>query len=625
MNLFPYQFRPGQEDIVRLVRDCVHEGRSLVIESGTGTGKTSVAMAAALEGVAGTRSKVIFLTRTKSQQRQVAIEARAISEINSIICVPMQGRGPSTCPYSADNSELSHGTSEELGKLCTSLKKGNTEAGRCPYYEAITSSKLEACISFMRTMHPDPEDFRDFCMGASVCPYETAKRLLQYADVVTAPYAFFFIPGIRTHFMEWMGIGEQNAVVIIDEAHNLPSYLRDIQTYRITQRSLKMTADEAEVNGDPDIFNGLTTKDIVSLMNDLLRDAEDQFLRRENDMIPPGFLQEEMMMRLGLNTVDIRNMLISMTELGESIADAKRRKKKLPRSHIFTLGRTLFSWMACDDSSHVFLVSGGDNPALEAYCLDPRDAALPLLECHSSVHMSGTLEPLKFYAQDLGLYQPETETFPSPFPKENLRVCYVQDVSTKYDEINSDDGTYERLKDHVINIIGSTDRSSAVFFPSYALLERFMEDGVPKAIGKEVHCERRDMPQSELMDEVTVFRSRPGSVLFAVTGGRVSEGLDFPGKELELAVIVGIPYAKPSAKQDALIEYCQRRTGKGWDLAVKVPAIRKMRQTIGRLIRSEKDRGIAVILDRRAGTLEGLNAEPVADPVEEVRKFFRAR
>ena len=199
---------------------------------------------------------------------------------------------------------------------------------------------------------------------------------------------------------------------------------------------------------------------------------------------------------------------------------------------------------------------------------------------------------------------------------------YVRDVSTKYDELNDGGETYERLKDYVISLVNCVDRSTAVFFPSYSLMERFISDNVPALLNREIYYERRDMPQSELMEQVTEFRCNEGGILFAVTGGRISEGLDFPGRELELAIIVGIPYSRPSAKQDALIRYCQTRYGKGWDTAVKVPAVRKIRQAIGRLIRSEKDRGIAVILDRRVGTLDGIGAVPVKDPVEEVKRFF---
>lgn len=102
----------------------------------------------------------------------------------------------------------------------------------------------------------------------------------------------------------------------------------------------------------------------------------------------------------------------------------------------------------------------------------------------------------------------------------------------------------------------------------------------------------------------------------------MSEGLDFPGKEMELAVVVGIPYAKPSARQKALLDYYRMRSGESWGPVVKAPAVRKIRQSVGRLIRSEHDRGIAVILDRRAGDLEGLEAVHTVDPVGDVRRFF---
>ena len=106
-----------------------------------------------------------------------------------------------------NDRELVSGTSEELSKLCATLKKGGTEAGTCSFFDNLDDAAVEACISFVRSSHPDPEEFREFCSVRGICPYEAAKRVLPYANVVSAPYPFFFIPGIRTHFLEWMGIG----------------------------------------------------------------------------------------------------------------------------------------------------------------------------------------------------------------------------------------------------------------------------------------------------------------------------------------------------------------------------------------------------------------------------------
>ena len=83
-------------------------------------------------------------------------------------------------------------------------------------------------------------------------------------------------------------------------------------------------------------------------------------------------------------------------------------------------------------------------------------------------------------------------------------------------------------------------------------------------------------------------------------GGRISEGMDFPAEQLEIAVIVGIPYPKPTARQRGLQHYYDIKFRKGWEYTVEAPTARKLLQSIGRLIRDEKDRGVAVILDRRA-------------------------
>ena len=113
------------------------------------------------------------------------------------------------------------------------------------------------------------------------------------------------------------------------------------------------------------------------------------------------------------------------------------------------------------------------------------------------------------------------------------------------------------------------------------------------------------MSQSALMELVSDFKSYgdqegDGAALFSVMGGRISEGMDFPAEQLEIAVIVGIPYPKPTARQRGLQHYYDIKFRKGWEYTVEAPTARKLLQSIGRLIRDEKDRGVAVILDRRA-------------------------
>ncbi|MCL4438153.1 MAG: hypothetical protein M1616_02150 [Candidatus Thermoplasmatota archaeon] len=108
-------------------------------------------------------------------------------------------------------------------------------------------------------------------------------------------------------------------------------------------------------------------------------------------------------------------------------------------------------------------------------------------------------------------------------------------------------------------------------------------------------------------------------------GGRISEGINFPGDQLQVAIIVGIPYPKPDAKQKALQNYYEHRFRRGWEYAVTFPVAVKLRQAIGRLIRSQNDTGVAIILDRRASYfrkyIPGLRLS--RNPVEDSEEFFR--
>ena len=108
-------------------------------------------------------------------------------------------------------------------------------------------------------------------------------------------------------------------------------------------------------------------------------------------------------------------------------------------------------------------------------------------------------------------------------------------------------------------------------------------------------------------------------------GGSIAEGIDFPGEELSFAIIVGIPYPPPTLESRAMSDMFDRRYGPwtGWKYVTEIPATRKMKQAIGRLIRAETDRGMAVILDKRASKYASeLGAKLSQDPVADAAEFF---
>ena len=618
-DLFPYRYRPGQGELVHFISSTVDDGMSPVVEAGTGTGKTVSALAATLPTVLERGMKVIYLTRTKSQQKQVIREAAAIG--HGVLCVGLQGRTAASCPMMRDDPDLASGTSEEISKLCSEYKRRDSGECRCRFYANIEHTDIGEWVERIRSEHPEPEGFARMCEDAELCPYEMLKYALPHADVIAASYPFVFMPQILARLIDWIGIPLHRTVIVVDEAHNLPDYLRDVQTFEYSRAALDLAEKEARENGDNEVHEGLTVTDIIGVLREILGYAVKEYLIDDDGILPPYFLEDELMSRLGTTSVNIMRMVQALEDIGDSIAERKKQRRKLPRSYIGSMGRFMRAWLTGSEDCHVRLVIGGDNPCFQSYCMDPSGASDPLNECFASVHMSGTLEPIDAYIRDIGLDRAVPKVLNGFFPKENLLTLYTDEVSMRYED-RFIESNYARLRQLLYDTVNSVRVNTAVFFPSYQFMDRMLDDGIASELGRDVYYERRDMPQGELMEVFDNFRTSEGSVLFCVTGGRISEGLDFPDKSLELAVLIGIPYPKPTAKMRAMTRYYDAKFGDGRLYVSLIPASRKMRQSIGRLIRSETDRGVAVILDRRAASLRDIDPMLCGDIPSSVSAFF---
>ncbi|MBI0582809.1 MAG: ATP-dependent DNA helicase [Methanomassiliicoccus sp.] len=603
MDLFPYAPRPHQVELVSAIAASARSQSHLAVESGTGTGKTICALAGTLRTAREKGKKVIYLTRTNSQQRQVMLELRNINNLRPVFGIGLQGR-QSTCPLIQRDPELRSGSPEELSKLCAERKARSRQGkeGGCRFYDAVLSTDIKDIEHHCRENLPTVEEFVAFCDEKGLCPHELTKDLLPQATVVTAPYAYFFMPFIRHNLLDWMNIPMSDAIVVVDEAHNLPDYAREIRSVSLSSRLLELVRKEVDDYGDIEIAEGISALDLLQQCEKRLQEALDEFLIEDDGLIPPPFLEEGLMSAFKTPSTGLVSMAKSLMAFGEAIREDKRKKGRLPRSYIYSLGGFMQFWLDLDEECYVKLVTGGENPSFEAYCMDPSLACRAVLECHSSVHMSGTLQPLNEYRDSIGLPRSSPMlTLPSPFPPENRQVLFLEDVTTRYEDIVKDEEIITRMEDYTVSLCNVLDRNTVVFFPSYALMDRFIGDGILHRIRRKVHLEKRGMAQNDLMEEVGKFKAcEEGAVLFAVMGGRISEGIDFPDRELEAAIVAGIPYPKPTAKQRALLHYYEIKFGRGWEYTVKAPVTRKLLQAIGRLIRTETDVGVAVVLDRRA-------------------------
>ena len=630
----PYSLRANQSRIIDSITTALKSGNHLVLEAPTGSGKTFSSLAAALPFIEKSDIKIVYCVRTNSQQKQVIHELQQFKKSgNKIKAVAIQGR-EALCPQQKYDNELKKSNWSEKSKICKSLKsKSKLGAKGCSFYSELLRGGDSLTAKWSSEILT-AQDFSKQAEEEGVCPYELNKLMLKEAQVVIVPYVYFFDEFIRNYMLGWMGTSIDKVIAIIDEAHNLPDWARGAASESMTLKSINRAIDEVKDYGyqlpedrDPIHFLNLVEAAMEKVSEEHISDEE------EEGHLPSHIVSldsevatfETEMMSLGAMTLyRLKQDSTEISKMGQQTRQYLLDKGKRPRSYLGSVGDFLCRWLDSIDSHTIRLI--GKKPLrLEKVCLDPRVMTGFLDHTAGVVSMSGTISPLDMFRDLVGLKSSTIlEKTESIFPIENKKIVYLDDVTTSYSELNSKPNLWNKIVSKLELITTNFNGNIALFFPSYKLLELALES---LQLNKPVYREYSGMDQEELMQTVESFKSDSGAVLAGVMGGRLAEGIDYPETSLEMAVIVGIPYPSPGVRQNALQHYYDISfNGRGWKFAVESPAVRKLLQAAGRVVRSESDRGFIVIADSRTGRfLEYIpELERSDDIVSEIGDFFEA-
>ncbi|MBC7128251.1 MAG: ATP-dependent DNA helicase [Thermoplasmatales archaeon] len=606
IDFFPYNPRKFQLEIISKIEECLKRRKNLVMEAPAGSGKTISVLAPCIKFAIENDMGVVYTTRTNSQQKQAIIEIKRMK--GGIRATGLQGRN-NMCLLVENFPSLRNCANEELSRICARRKKGSMERkkddfNRCIFFENFLKMKndFENVIS--------SEEIFLYGKIHNICPYEINKELVKKARAVIAPYIYIFDEILREKFFSMYQYPPEKTILIIDEAHNLPDFCRELLSTSLSYNSLKNGMEEIEEYDvrDRNISNFM---DILDKIFILIREKFE--ISEGGDAIIGDFFEN--MLKKYFSVEQIKIIAEGMIGYGEAIADIKEKNNSFPRSFLRSIGNFILYWIDLDNRWVKLIEMENENLRIVAYCLEPSIASSILNSFYSTIHMSGTLQPLDEYINSIGI-KAEKAIFPSPFPKENRRILYLKGISTKY---YIDDDMVKKISGYIEKICNNVNKNTLVFFPSYSVMNRFIN---VLNISRNLYVEGRNERQEELMNKIENFK-KSGGVFLSVIGGKISEGIDFPSEELEIVLIVGLPYPPPSAKQSALQKYYENKNQNGWKYAFEAPAIRKTMQAIGRLIRKENDRGIAIILDERAIRLRKyIEMEKADNLLEEINKFF---
>jgi len=593
---FPYgSVRQHQDQFINTIYTAVRNRQSVLIEGANGLGKTISSLSACLPIAIEKKLKILYVARTHRQHDRVIEELRAIYKRHPVAGISIRGRNEMCLNAFAAKGAFD---SKALMEVCELLKA----KGRCPYYRNVDEQTYEY-LQLIKQISARPymaSEIQQVCKRKELCSYELIKASLPDTKVIALSYLYAFDPAIRTAFLKNINTDLSKIILIVDEAHNLPETAIDISSNSLSLFVMRQAEVEANNYGNKDIeeFAHFFREEVEKLAEKI----------HKEEIINPDTIIDIIQKHGGISNT--RSFFEHMHEAGAGIKRSLLAEGKNPRSYVHSMAEFLLRWLeTCDDSSYInvasryFTEKNQKTAKLEIVALDPSKITEPVFSAtYANIIMSGTLQPLEAYAKITKLPKNTAQFIaPSPFPKEHIFSAVCLGVTTAMEKRTP--AMYKTMIRRIAEVAQNTPTNTGVFAASFEVLNSLINEGLGFALNKPLFHEKRGMTSKQNEKIVSDFKAlggKGGAVFLGVLGGRTSEGVDFPGNQMGSVVVVGVPYAEPTPRVKAQIEYyekCFPRYGREYGYVL--PAMKKASQAAGRPIRTLDDRGAIVFLDYR--------------------------
>jgi DNA excision repair protein ERCC-2 len=563
---FPFEEpRAGQRELMETVENGLGKGGRLLVQAPTGLGKTAAITLPVLRESMARGQKTIYVT-AKNSQHAIAEDAAK----------RLQGTG----------AKVKAVTVHAKGKMCLKdevfCNPATCEFAR-DYYTKVSASGLIDKLAKKKNL--SAKTFKNAGREFEVCPFELQLDTLARADLVICDYNYVFSPRNAVGRLSNNGYGRNTPPnLIVDEAHNLPSRANSYFSAELSYPQLAEAAERADY----------LEYELRELLENLVRMVG----RRIVDVVPEELRTSTCEIKLDLN--DFSDVMGKSQELlgrylGSNVV-LRQQDPVLQICHsIGSFGEVL---AGLTDRFFITYTPGVQGGVLKVTCCDASDwLKAQYANFSNTVAFSATIKPFEYYSKILGLDGDELTAaeFHSPFPRENRKLLIIPQISTKMRDRQSN---YGKIKETIERIVQIKPGNYFVFFPSFDFL--YQVAGRLSVPGFEVVCQQREMRREAVNDVLDRLRAQEKPMLImAVQGGVFSEGIDYPGDMLIGALIVGPALPTFDFERELLRRYYDEKHGQGFDYAYTYPAMAKVIQSAGRVIRSSTDRGLIVLMDRR--------------------------
>lgn len=559
--VFPHgEFRPGQRHLAESVYKAVSTGRCLLAQAPTGIGKTLGTIFPMLKAMAPQQlDKLLFLT-AKTPGRQLALDAARV--------------------LFASQSQLPLRVLELVArdKACEHLDKA-CHGESCPlakgFYQRLPAARQAASQVPML----DRQALREVALAHQVCPYYLSQEMARWSDLVVADYNYYF------DFSALLfGLAQANqwqVAVLVDEAHNLVERGRGMYSASLDQQTLasvRSTAPQA--------------------LKSSLQRLNREWNALHKEQLAPYQAYDQ------LPTALLRALALCVAALGDYFNEQPQGLDVGLQGLYFELLQFARVAELFDEQQFIFDISKRSLSArrslsrlslrnvVPAPLLGPR-----LTAARSTVLFSATLNPQHYYRDLLGL--PQTTVWldvESPFAAAQLDVHIVSRISTRYVHRQA---SLAPIVELLAQQFAARPGNYLAFFSSFDYLQQVAELLAREHPQIPLWLQSRGMDEASRLGFLQQFRAEGQGIGFAVLGGAFGEGIDLPGSKLIGAFVatLGLPQLNPLNEQ--IKQRMARLFGSGYDYTYLYPGLQKVVQAAGRVIRSQADRGVLMLIDDR--------------------------
>ena len=572
---FPYDFRKGQKGLIASVYNAIVDKENLFIQAPTGTGKTIATLFPAIKSLGNDFAQKIFYLTAKTITRTVAVETFRLLKSNGLyfrnIVITAKDK---VCP----------------------LEERKCNPDDCPYANEHYSRVNDAVYDMVSNeLDIDAQVVMKYAMKHNVCPFEMSLDATYWCDGIICDYNYVFDPNVYLRRFFGEGVGGEY-IFLADEAHNLVERGRNMYSATIEKEELL-----ALKNVIKDVDKRLAG--YISSVNKHLLE-----MKKECDNLKVFDSQAAFLMALERVFYRIQTFF----------EEHKRFPQMEEVSNVYLKIRHYLNMAEVMDEKYIIYTDYGEDNhfRIHEFCADPsNNLSLVMEKAVATVLFSATLLPVNYYKEMLsGDVDDKAIYAHSVFDENKRHLLVANDVTSRYTRRNVTE--FDKMADYIVALTKAKAGNYLVFFPSFSYMGNVIESLKINYGGYMGECElvyqKPSMSESERETFLNAFENgNEGTKIgFCVIGGVFSEGIDLKEDSLIGTAIVGTGLPQICEEREVLRQFFNESGKDGYAYAYTYPGMNKVLQAAGRVIRTEQDLGVILLLDDRFLTREYLRLFP---------------